>query len=250
MTTTAGSLALEGSIPAKDAFVAQRLREAGAVILGKTNLSEWANFRSTHSTSGWSGRGGQARNPYALDRNPSGSSSGSGAAIAANFAAVGDRHRRPTARSSRRRNNCGLVGHQADARPREPRGHHPDRAQPGHRRPDGAHGRRRGRPARRAIVGRRSRTTRSRRPPRPRMARDYTQAPRSGGALKGARIGVPRKALLRLEPARPTALVDEAIDGAEGARAPMIVDPGGPADAGEGRPTASSRCCSTSSRPT
>jgi amidase len=77
MMTTAGSLALAGSTPAQDAFVAHRLREAGAVILGKTNLSEWANFRSRQSTSGWSSRGGQTRNPYALDRNPCGSSSGS-----------------------------------------------------------------------------------------------------------------------------------------------------------------------------
>ena len=88
MQTTAGSLALAGSKPPKDAFVVERLRKAGAVILGKTNLSEWANFRSTHSSSGWSGRGGQTKNPYALDRNPSGSSSGSGAAIAASLAAV------------------------------------------------------------------------------------------------------------------------------------------------------------------
>ena len=88
MMTTAGSLALVGSIPAKDAFVAQKLREAGAVILGKTNLSEWANFRSSHSTSGWSGRGGLTRNPYALDRNPCGSSSGSGVAVAANLCAA------------------------------------------------------------------------------------------------------------------------------------------------------------------
>jgi amidase len=88
MQTTAGSLALVGSAPPKDAFVAKRLREAGAVILGKTNLSEWANIRSSHSTSGWSGRGGQTHNPYALDRNPSGSSSGSGAAVAANLCAV------------------------------------------------------------------------------------------------------------------------------------------------------------------
>jgi amidase len=88
MMTTAGSLALAGVAPPKDAFIVSRLRAAGAVILGKTNLSEWANFRSTHSTSGWSGRGGQTKNPYALDRNPSGSSSGSGAAIAANLAAV------------------------------------------------------------------------------------------------------------------------------------------------------------------
>ena len=89
MTTTAGSLALGGSIPLQDAFVAKRLRDAGAVILGKTNLSEWANFRSSHSSSGWSGRGGQTKNPYVLDRNPCGSSSGTGAAIAANFAAIG-----------------------------------------------------------------------------------------------------------------------------------------------------------------
>jgi len=88
MMTTAGSLALEGTPAPKDAFIVTRLREAGVVILGKTNLSEWANFRSTHSTSGWSGRGGQTRNPYALDRNPSGSSSGSGAAVAANLAAI------------------------------------------------------------------------------------------------------------------------------------------------------------------
>jgi len=91
MQTTAGSLALVGSIPPADAFCVRRLREAGAVLLGKTNLSEWANFRSTRSTSGWSGRGGQTRNPYALDRNPCGSSSGSGVAAAAGlcFAAVG-----------------------------------------------------------------------------------------------------------------------------------------------------------------
>jgi amidase len=89
MMTTAGSLALEGSIAARDAFVVERLRKAGVVILGKTNLSEWANFRSTKSTSGWSGRGGQVKNPYVLDRNPCGSSSGTGAAIAANLAAIG-----------------------------------------------------------------------------------------------------------------------------------------------------------------
>jgi amidase len=89
MSTTAGSLALEGSHPSRDAFVVARLRAAGVVILGKTNLSEWANFRSTRSTSGWSGRGGLVKNPYALDRNACGSSSGTGAAIAANLAAIG-----------------------------------------------------------------------------------------------------------------------------------------------------------------
>ena len=88
MMTTAGSLALKGSIPAQDSFVAQKLREAGAIIIAKTNLSEWANFRSTNSTSGWSGRGGQTNNPYALDRNPCGSSSGSGAAVSANLCTV------------------------------------------------------------------------------------------------------------------------------------------------------------------
>lgn len=89
MMTTAGSLALLGSKPPNDSFVAQKLRAAGAVILGKTNLSEWANIRCSHSTSGWSGRGGLTKNPYALDRNPCGSSSGTGAGISANLAAVG-----------------------------------------------------------------------------------------------------------------------------------------------------------------
>lgn len=86
-TTTAGSYALEGSIPPRDSGVARRLREAGAVLLGKANLSEWANYRSSRSSSGWSGRGGQCRNPYVLDRNPCGSSSGSGAAASANLCA-------------------------------------------------------------------------------------------------------------------------------------------------------------------
>jgi amidase len=89
MATTAGSLALLGSKVPRDAFVVKRLRDAGAVILGKTNLSEWANFRGKHSSSGWSARGGQGKNPYALDRSTSGSSSGTGGAVAANFAAVG-----------------------------------------------------------------------------------------------------------------------------------------------------------------
>ncbi|MGA8556917.1 MAG: amidase, partial [Candidatus Acidiferrales bacterium] len=88
MMTTAGSLALMGAKPPKDSFVAHRLRESGAVILGKTNPSEWANIRSSHSTSGWSGRGGLTRNPYALNRNPCGSSSGSGAGVAANLCAA------------------------------------------------------------------------------------------------------------------------------------------------------------------
>ena len=89
MMTTAGSLALVGAKPQKDSFVAQKLRAAGAVIMGKTNLSEWANIRSSHSVSGWSGRGGLTRNPYALDRNPCGSSSGTGTGVSANLAAIG-----------------------------------------------------------------------------------------------------------------------------------------------------------------
>ena len=89
MQTTAGSLALEGNRAETDAFMIKKLRDAGAVLLGKTNLSEWANFRSTNSSRGWSGRGGQARNPYCLDRSPCGSSSGTGAAVAANFCAIG-----------------------------------------------------------------------------------------------------------------------------------------------------------------
>jgi len=88
MATTAGSLALDGRPAGRDAFLVQKLRAAEAIILGKTNLSEWANFRSTHSVSGWSARGGQTRNPYALDRNPCGSSSGSAVAVAANLCAA------------------------------------------------------------------------------------------------------------------------------------------------------------------
>ncbi len=88
MQTTAGSLAMAGHKASRDAFIVRKLRDAGAVLLGKTNLSEWANFRSEHSTSGWSSRGGQTNNPYFLDRNPSGSSSGSGVAVAANLCVV------------------------------------------------------------------------------------------------------------------------------------------------------------------
>ena len=88
MITAAGSIALAGNNASQDAFIIKQLREAGAVILGKTNPSEWANFRSTHSSSGWSSRGGQTKNPYMLDRSPSGSSAGSGAAVAANLCAI------------------------------------------------------------------------------------------------------------------------------------------------------------------
>jgi len=88
METTAGSRALSGSHPLKDSYVAMKLREAGAVILGKANLSEWANFRGNLSSSGWSGAGGQTKNPYVLDRNPCGSSSGSGVAVSANLCMI------------------------------------------------------------------------------------------------------------------------------------------------------------------
>ena len=109
MMTTAGSLALAGTPAPKDAGLVTRLRDAGAILLGKTNLSEWANYRSSHSTSGWSGRGGQTRNPYCLDRNPSGSSSGSGAACAASLcaAAVGTETDGSVVSPS---SMCGLVG--------------------------------------------------------------------------------------------------------------------------------------------
>jgi amidase len=109
MQTTAGSLALAGPPAARDAFVVERLRAAGAVVLGKTNLSEWANFRGHRSTSGWSSRGGQTRNPYVLDRNPSGSSSGSAAAVAASLcaAAVGTETDGSILSPSA---YCGLVG--------------------------------------------------------------------------------------------------------------------------------------------
>ncbi|MET0635374.1 MAG: amidase [Chitinophagaceae bacterium] len=88
MQTTAGSLAMTGNIPSSDSFIVKKLREAGAIIIGKTNLSEWANFRSTNSCSGWSSRGGQTKNPYILDHNPCGSSSGSGVAVSANLCVV------------------------------------------------------------------------------------------------------------------------------------------------------------------
>ena len=109
MSTSAGSLALAGVRATRDAFIVERLRAAGAVILGKTNLSEWANMRSTNSVSGWSGRGGQTKNPYALDRNTSGSSAGSGAAIAASLAtlAVGTETDGSIVSPSSR---CGIVG--------------------------------------------------------------------------------------------------------------------------------------------
>ncbi len=199
MTTTAGSLALEGSIPPVDSFVARRLRDAGAVLLGKTNLSEWANFRSTRSVSGWSGRGGLGRNPYALDRNTSGSSSGTAAGDRRELR--GRRHRHRDRRLHRLAGQQLRPGRdQADGRPRQPDWDHPHRPQPGHRRPDGSHG------------GRRSHTARGHCRHRPRRHGDARRrVPRADATtrsscdpngLKGARIGVPREGALRPEPAR------------------------------------------------
>ena len=190
MQTTAGSLALVGRVRAKDSFVAQKLREAGAVILGKTNLSEWANIRSSHSVSGWSGRGGQTRNPYALDRNPCGSSSGSGAAIGGQSLRRLPSARKPTARWFARRPPIGTCRHQADAGPDQPLRHYSHRAQPGHGRADGAHGPRRRDPAERAgrsrSAGQRNGSQRGK------IAADYTRFLDPNG-LRGARIGVARK---------------------------------------------------------
>jgi amidase len=206
MTTTAGSLALEGSIPAKDSFVAKKLREAGAVLLGKTNMSEWANFRSTRSTSGWSGRGGRVRNPYVLDRNTSGSSSGSGAAIAANYAAVAIGSETDGSIVSPS-NNCGLVGIKPSLGLVSrsgviPIAHSQDTAGPMARTVADAAA------LLTAIVGfdADDAVTKA---AGVKMVRDYTKALDAAGA-KGMRIGVPRKALFGSNP-HADRLVDEAI---------------------------------------
>jgi amidase len=207
MATTAGSLALAGSIAASDSAVARRLREAGAVILGKTNLSEWANFRSTHSTSGWSGCGGQTRNPYALDRNPSGSSSGTAAAVSASLAAVGVGTETDGSIVSPA-NNCGLVG----VKPTVglvgrsgivPIAHSQDTAGPMARTVTDAAillnalcGADPGDPATAAAAAR--------------AARDYTRF-LDKAALSGARIGVPRKACFGMSPAADR-IVEQAIE--------------------------------------
>ena len=159
------------------------------MILGKTNLSEWANFRSTHSSSGWSGRGGQTHNPYALDRNPCGSSSGSGAAVAANLCAVA------VGTETDGSIVCPVVGqrrrgHQADGGPGQPRGNHSHLAQPGHRGPMAAR-----LPTRRRCSARWRASIRTIRRPRCHAGKrqpDYTKFLDRGG-LRGARIGVVRK---------------------------------------------------------
>jgi amidase len=219
MMTTAGSLALAGAKPPRDAFIVARLRDAGAVILGKTNLSEWANFRSTHSVSGWSGRGGLARNPYALDRNTSGSSSGSGAAIAANFAAVAIGTETDGSIVSPSQVN-GLVGIKptiglVSRTGIVPISHSQDTAGPMTRTVADAA------VLLAAIAGADPddpSTTNS----TTRGTRDYTSALRSDG-LKGARLGVVRNQLWGYSPATD-ALADAAIADMKTAGA-VIIDP-------------------------
>jgi amidase len=191
MTTTAGSLALEGSIPPNDSFVARKLREAGAILLGKTNLSEWANFRSTHSTSGWSGRGGLGKNPYVLDRNASGSSSGSGGGAAASYAAAAIGSETDGSIVSPANNNClvgikptlGLVSRSGII----PIAHTQDTAGPMARTVADAAA------VLAAIAGVDPADAETRSIP-PNADRDYMRALVPGG-LAGARIGVPRKRL-------------------------------------------------------
>ena len=219
MQTTAGSLALVGARPPRDAFVAQRLRDAGAVILGKANLSEWANFRSTHASSGWSGRGGQCRNPYALDRTPSGSSSGSAVAAAASMcaAAIGSETNgsivSPAATCSLVgiKPTVGLVSRSAII----PISRSQDTAGPIARTVTDAAivlG---------AIAGADPRDAVTTASGAKRVA-DYT-AGLDAGALKGARIGVPRKNYFGYSPVTD-AIADRALElmRAQGA---VIVDP-------------------------
>jgi amidase len=219
MTTTAGSLALEGSIPSRDSFVAKKLREAGAILLGKTNMSEWANFRSTRSTSGWSGRGGRVRNPYVLDRNTSGSSSGSGAAIAANCAAVAIGSETDGSIVSPS-NNCGLVGIKPSLGLVSrtgviPIAHSQDTAGPMTRTVADAAA------LLTALVGFDADDPITK-AAGVKMVRDYTKALDPAGA-KGMRIGVPRKALFGSSPLADR-LVDEAIAALRSLGA-EIVDP-------------------------
>lgn len=215
MMTTAGSLALVGSIAPQDATVARKLREAGAVILGKTNLSEWANFRGDRSTSGWSGRGGQTRNPYVLDRNPSGSSSGSAVAVSANLCAfaIGTETDGSIVSPS---SHCGIVGLKPTLGLISragiiPIAHSQDTAGPMTRTVTDA-----------AVVlgwlaGADVRDSAS----APSKPEDYTRYLDANG-LKGARIGVARKFFGRS--AKATAVFNQAIEVMKAAGA-EIIDP-------------------------
>src|SRR6266705_2406968 len=238
MQSTAGSLALVGVAPPRDAFIVERLRASGAVILGKANLSEWANFRSTHSSSGWSGRGGQCRNPYALDRTPSGSSSGSGVAVAANLCpvAIGTESDGSIGSPS---TCCSIVGIKPTLgrahRPRLPAGARqgsPAGAHPGDRRRDGRA------PARRAHRAH-GRTARAHRP-RERRPRGWGQllVARGRGRLSARH----RAAGLRGRPARGAVVRRTAVErgdadqagvrvraGDESAPAPALLHYGRPA---------------------
>ncbi len=226
MMTTAGSLALVGPAPERDAFLVERLRAAGAVILGKTNLSEWANFRSTKSASGWSARGGLVRNPYALDRNACGSSSGTGTAISANLAVAGvgtETDGSIVCPSS----ITGLVGVKPTLGLVSRSGHRTGCAQPGHRGADGTDRARCGDPAR---CDDRRRSARQGHVGQPRHARaDYTAVLDANG-LKEARIGVARKRFFGYSPVTDR-LIETAIGDLKAAGA-IIVDPADVPNAG------------------
>ena len=246
MTTTAGSLALvEARSRRATPSSSTRLREAGAVILGKTNLSEWANFRSTHSTSGWSARGGQTRNPYALDRNPCGSSSGSGAAVAANLcaAAVGTETDGSIVCPSSATASSGIkptVGLVSRSR------HHPDLALAGHGRADGAHRARRGAASCSALAGvdpRDAATARS----QGRVAglHDVPRRRRPEGRADRRRAPV-----LRLQPATSTRSWRRRSTPSRSRRRDARRRGEARDDAGSSTTARASRCCCTSSRPT